>query len=114
MTIQPIDLVSLLRAVTWPLLAAIALIVFLGPIGELAKIMGRRINKVSVGGVHGHGSNPRGRIWQGKRERIFPLMADEPNPSGRIRPLPPQAKFPVSLCSLGANRTRAKLPFKFL
>jgi len=51
MNIQPIDLPSLLRAVTWPVIAIIAFVVFRRPLSDLVKILGKRIHKVSVGGV---------------------------------------------------------------
>src|SRR6266581_349249 len=51
MNIQPIDLASLLQAVTWPLIAIVAFAVFRPPLSDLVKILGQRIHKVSVGGV---------------------------------------------------------------
>lgn len=50
MSIQPIDLPSLLRAVIWPLLAFFALIVFRRPMGTLITILGQRVHKFSLGG----------------------------------------------------------------
>jgi len=51
MNIQPIDLPSLLRAVTWPVITIIALAIFWRPLTDLVKILAPRINKLSVGGL---------------------------------------------------------------
>jgi hypothetical protein len=51
MNIQQVDLPSLLRAVTWPLITIIALAIFWRPLTDLVKILGPRINKLSVGGL---------------------------------------------------------------
>jgi hypothetical protein len=51
MNIQPIDLPSLLRAVTLPLIAAVALYVFRRPISALVGDLGQRIQKFSFAGV---------------------------------------------------------------
>jgi len=50
MSIQPIDLPSLLRAVIWPLLAVLALIILRHPLAALVTILGQRIHKFSLGG----------------------------------------------------------------
>jgi len=49
--IQPIDLASLLRAVTWPLITIAALAVFRRPLINLVGILGRRVQRISFGGV---------------------------------------------------------------
>jgi hypothetical protein len=51
MTIQPIDLPALFRALIWPLIAIVALIVLRSPLGDLVKILGQRIHKFSFGGL---------------------------------------------------------------
>ncbi len=51
MNIQPIDLAALLRAVTWPLITIAALVVFRRPLINLVSILGRRVQKISFGGV---------------------------------------------------------------
>jgi hypothetical protein len=51
MTIQPIDLPSLLRAIVWPLLAVFALVIFRRPVGDLVTMLGQRIHKFSFGGL---------------------------------------------------------------
>jgi hypothetical protein len=51
MTIQSIDLPSLVRAIFWPLLAVFALVLFRRPVGDLVTILGQRIHKFSFGGL---------------------------------------------------------------
>ena len=51
MNIQPIDLPGFLRAVTWPVLAAIVCILFRRPLNEFARTLGNRIQKVSIGSL---------------------------------------------------------------
>src|SRR5713226_5606301 len=51
MNIQPIDLPSLLRAVLWPALTIVVLTIFRQPLSDLAKFLGQRIQKFSIGGV---------------------------------------------------------------
>lgn len=51
MSIQPIDVPALARAVIWPLLAAIAFVIFRRPLNELASLLGHRVHKLSVAGV---------------------------------------------------------------
>jgi IPT/TIG domain len=48
---QPIDLPSLLRAITWPVIVVIAFFVFRRPLGELVLVLGRRAHKFSFGGL---------------------------------------------------------------
>lgn len=48
--IQPIDIPSLLRAVTWPVLIIIALAFFWRPLTELVKTLTPHINKLSFHG----------------------------------------------------------------
>jgi hypothetical protein len=48
---QPIDLPSLLRAITWPVIVVIAFFLFRSSLGDLVGILGRRIQKFSFGGV---------------------------------------------------------------
>src|ERR1035441_7054782 len=48
LNIQAIDLPSLLRAVTWPVLAVVALAVFRRPLGEMVKVLGQRAHKFSI------------------------------------------------------------------
>lgn len=49
MSIQPVDLPSLLRAVSWPTMAAIALAVFRRPLATLISVLGQKVSKFSVG-----------------------------------------------------------------
>jgi hypothetical protein len=51
MNLQPIDLPSLLRAVTWPVITIIALAIFWRPLTELVKVLAPRINKLEIGGI---------------------------------------------------------------
>src|SRR2546425_431006 len=51
MNIQPIDLASLLRAVTWPLITIAALVVFRRPLINLVGVLGQRVQKISFGGL---------------------------------------------------------------
>lgn len=51
MNIQPLDLPALLGAVTWPLVAVVAFIVFRRPLIELVGVLGQRARKFSFGGV---------------------------------------------------------------
>jgi hypothetical protein len=50
MSIEPLNLPSLVQAVIWPFLATVALIVFRRPLGELVKVLGQRVHKFSFGG----------------------------------------------------------------
>jgi hypothetical protein len=51
MTIEPIDLPSLLQALVWPLLVLAAALVFRRPLGDLLKILLSRIQRVSIAGI---------------------------------------------------------------
>jgi hypothetical protein len=48
---QPIDLPSLLRAITWPVIVVIAFFVFRKPLSDLVGVLGRNVRKFSFGGV---------------------------------------------------------------
>jgi hypothetical protein len=48
---QPIDLTSLLRAITWPVIVVIAFFVFRSPLSELVGVLGRNVRKFSFGGL---------------------------------------------------------------
>jgi hypothetical protein len=47
---QPIDVPSLLRAITWPVIVIVAFFAFRRPLGELVGILGRNVRKFSFGG----------------------------------------------------------------
>lgn len=49
MTIQPLDLLSPLRAVTWPLITIVAFAMFRQPLGNVVCALMPRMNKLSVG-----------------------------------------------------------------
>lgn len=51
MNIQPLNIPALLGAVTWPLIAAVAFIVFWRPLGDLFGVIGQRARKFSFRGV---------------------------------------------------------------
>jgi hypothetical protein len=51
MSIQPIDVPSLLRAITWLVIVIVAFFVFRRQLGDVVGILGRHIQKVSFGGV---------------------------------------------------------------
>ncbi len=51
MTIQPIDIPSLLHAVTWPLIAVVIFILFQEPLGDVVSVLSKRIHKISLGWV---------------------------------------------------------------
>ena len=50
MSIQPINLPDLLRAITWPGIAVAAAVLFRKPMANLIAVLAPRVNKVSVGG----------------------------------------------------------------
>jgi hypothetical protein len=50
MSIQQIDIPSLLRAVAWPMITAIAMGVFRTPVGNLFSVLGQKVSKFSVAG----------------------------------------------------------------
>jgi hypothetical protein len=50
MSIQPIDLPSLLHALIWPFIVIAALAVFRRPLGDLVSVLGQRVHKLSVAG----------------------------------------------------------------
>ena len=47
MNIQPIDVPSLLREITWPVIVVVAFFVFRSPLTDLVRIMGRNVRKLS-------------------------------------------------------------------
>ena len=47
--IQPIDLPSLLRAISWPVIVMIAVAVLREPLANMVAVLGQRVNKLSVG-----------------------------------------------------------------
>jgi hypothetical protein len=49
MGVQPIDLPSLLKAVTWPLVAVAALVLFRRPLANLLAALGQKVSKFSIG-----------------------------------------------------------------
>ncbi len=49
MKIQPIDLPSLLKAISWPAMTAIALAVFRRPLATLISVLGQKVSKFSIG-----------------------------------------------------------------
>jgi hypothetical protein len=51
MTIEPIDLPSLLQSLIWPLLALAAALLFRRPLGDLLRILLGRIQRVSIAGI---------------------------------------------------------------
>ena len=51
MNVQPIDVPSLLHAVTWPVIVVIAFVVFRRPLAELVKVLGQRTHKASFGSL---------------------------------------------------------------
>jgi hypothetical protein len=51
MTIQPIELAPVLRAVLWPSIVALALVIFRRQLPDLLRILSQRIDKLSVAGV---------------------------------------------------------------
>jgi hypothetical protein len=51
MTIQPIDLASLLRAALWPAIVGLGLVIFRRQLPDLVGVLSRRINKFSFAGV---------------------------------------------------------------
>lgn len=51
MNIQPLDIPALLGAVTWPLIAVVAFVVFRRPLGDLVGVLGQRARKFSFAGV---------------------------------------------------------------
>ncbi|HET8924382.1 MAG TPA: IPT/TIG domain-containing protein [Candidatus Acidoferrum sp.] len=48
---QPIDLPSLLRAITWPVIVIVAFFVFRRPLSDLVGVLGRGVRKFSFAGV---------------------------------------------------------------
>jgi hypothetical protein len=50
MSIQPIDLPSLLKAVSWPAIAAVALALFRRPLANVFSALGQKVSKFSIGG----------------------------------------------------------------
>jgi hypothetical protein len=50
MGIQPIDIPALLKAVSWPLIAAVALALFRQPLANLFSALGQKVSKFSIGG----------------------------------------------------------------
>lgn len=50
MSIQPIDLPSLLKAVSWPVIAAVTLVLFRRPLANLFSALGQKVSKLSIGG----------------------------------------------------------------
>jgi hypothetical protein len=51
MSIQPIDLPTLIGSVAWPVVSAMVIVVLRQPAADIVSILAERINKVSVGGV---------------------------------------------------------------
>jgi hypothetical protein len=51
MTIQPLDIPDVIKAITWPAVAAGAIVVFRKPVAEAFRILVERLSKISVGGV---------------------------------------------------------------
>jgi hypothetical protein len=49
MSIQPIDLPSLLKALSWPVMTAIASAVFRRPLATLISVLGRKVSNLSIG-----------------------------------------------------------------
>jgi hypothetical protein len=49
MNFQPIDLPSLLKAVSWPAIAAVALALFRRPLSNLFSALGQKVSKFSIG-----------------------------------------------------------------
>lgn len=49
MTIQPIDIPSLFRALAWPVFAGVALTAFRRQIGNFISVLGQRASKFSFG-----------------------------------------------------------------
>lgn len=51
MSIQPIDMPSLLRAITWPVIVVVAFFVFRTTLSDLVGVLGRNVRKFSFGGL---------------------------------------------------------------
>ena len=51
MSIQPIEVPSLLRAITWPVIVIVIFFVFRRTLSDLVGVMGRNVRKFSVAGV---------------------------------------------------------------
>src|ERR1700739_503326 len=51
MSIDPVNIPSLLRAIVWPAVAVVALTAFRKPLAEMIGFLGRNITKVSFGGL---------------------------------------------------------------
>jgi hypothetical protein len=51
MNIQPIDVPSLLRAITWLVIVVIAFLLFRRPLSDLVAVLGRSVRKLSFAGV---------------------------------------------------------------
>lgn len=51
MNFQPIDVPSLLRAITWPVIVVIAFLLFRRPLSDLVAVLGRSLRKLSFAGV---------------------------------------------------------------
>jgi hypothetical protein len=49
MPIQPLDIPSLLKAVSWPVMTAIALAIFRRPLATLISVLGQKVSKLSFG-----------------------------------------------------------------